>query len=167
MAGQGGAIAGGCAALPDENCLALTPTARSTPVAGLTGHEIAPPGTTGRYKAVTRWAMLNLRRQTVWSHTLGADVQIGRKGIEKALSHAGDTLLSAFPAIPALVAHGTYVGQPAKPHDAKDESTRAWHLLGGIVHINGQNVAFVVHIREAQNGWFFYDLCRDRDDGTG
>ena len=152
---------------PNENCLTLTPTARGRHVAESTGHEIAPPGATGRYKAVTRWAMLNLRGQTVWSHTLRANVQIGRKGIDKALSHAGNTRLSAFPAIPALIAHGTYVIQPSKPRDAQDESTKRWHLLGGIVRINGQDVALVVHIREAKNGWFFYNLGTNRDDGTG
>lgn len=171
-AGHDGAIAGyGSVAFhPDESRLTPSrapPTARSAPVAELTGAKVAPPGTAGRFKAVARWAMLNLRGRSVRSHALEAEVQIGRKGIDKALSHAEDTLLSAFPAIPAFLTHGTRMGQPVDPRDTKDDSTKAWRLLGVVVRMDGLDVTLVVHVREAQNGWFFYDLGKNRHGGTG
>ena len=137
------------------------------PVMDVRSDHIAPPATAGRRKAVEQWAIKNLRGQTVRSEALGADVVVSRKGLTKAISHAGDDLLSAFPAIPSLIEKGGIVRDAIKERDdPNDTDTRAWHLLGGNVRIDGRDVPMVVHVRESANGRFFYDLGMNTEVGA-
>lgn len=131
-------------------------------VAHLAGDEIvARPGETPR-KAAERWAVRNLRGQAVRSAALGADVAIGRRGLDKTINRSTDELLRAMPAIPALIERGKLLVSDAPPRDPTDSTTKAWHTLGGVVRVDGKDMPLVVNIREAQNGQFFYNLGMER-----
>ncbi len=131
------------------------------PVAEVRSDEIAAPGTPDRFKAIRQWALQNLRGQKVPSDALGADVTVNRTGIDKSLNRAGDDILSAIPAIPNLIAHGERLGEPVPPRNpAEAVSTKAWHLLGGTVRIDGRDVRMFVQIREDRAGHYFYELGR-------
>ena len=89
---------------------------------------------------------------------IGAAVTINRPGIDKALSHAGDDILSAVPAIPDLIAHGERIATLPSNNPDQAKTTRAWHVLGGLVRIAGRDVPLRVHVREDLGGHFFYDM---------
>ena len=98
----------------------------------------------------------------VRSVALDADVKINRTGIGKAVRGAGDDILSAVPAIPDLISRGERIGKPEPPRNPTEAiSTKAWHLLGGVVRIDGRDVRMFANIREDHAGHFFYNL------GTG
>jgi Large polyvalent protein-associated domain 3 len=135
---------------------------RGEAVTAVRSDQIAAPGTAGRFAAIRKWALDNLRGQKVHSDALGADVTINRTVIDKALNRAGDDILSAIPAIPELIAKGERVAEAAPPRNPEEaRSTRAWHTLGGSVRIDGRDVGMFIHIREDHAGHFFYNL------GTG
>jgi hypothetical protein len=133
------------------------------PVADIRSDQIAAPDTPERLQRIREWAYLHLGGQRVRSDALGADVTISRSSIRKTLNRAGNDILSAVPAIPDLIAHGERIGKPAPPRNPEEaKSTLAWHLLGGVVSIDGRDVPMVVHIHEDHAGHFFYSLNRDR-----
>lgn len=137
---------------------------RDTPVAAITGEEIAPEGTPtiDLRKAARDWYDANLKGTTVWNEALGRDVKFGKS--KKAFSASANPLkLKLFAALKDILAKGDLIDS-VPPKEGDHSQTKAWHFIRARVETAGQGVEVTVSVREDSNGDIYYNHVLSKDD---
>ena len=131
---------------------------KSIPFAEVTGREI--DGMLGRnaQEKATNWMRSNLQGKSFKNDATGWDISVGRKGINKAMSHGGkETHARSVAAIPDLLKNAVLVSSENNKNAADRMDVSAVHHFYAPFVMGGQQYIARMVVKETRAGEKFYD----------
>lgn len=128
------------------------------PFSEITGREIERTlGRTLQEKA-TNWMRLNLQGKSFENDATGWDIAVGRKGINKAMSHgARDVHARSVAAIPDLLKHAILVASEPNNKTVDRMDIAAVHHFYAPFRMGGEVYIARMVVKETRGGQRFYD----------
>lgn len=128
------------------------------PFAEITGKEVERTLGRNLQERAINWMRANLQGKTFRNDSTGWDISVGRKGINKAMSHgAKDSHARSVPAIPSLLKNAVLVASEQNK-SAKDRmDIAAVHHFYAPFVIGGEKFIARMVVKETRSGQKFYD----------